>query len=73
MSMYFTAEDWAAANAKWEAEQIAANNNLSDYEDSDYYDDLGNSVPWGLYDAGGHIFPDRLADFIDYKKQKDFE
>jgi hypothetical protein len=40
---------------------------LSDDDfNTDYYDDLGNTSPGGIYDAGGHIIGERFADFADF-------
>lgn len=41
---------------------------LDEFDDA--YDSHGNCVPGGIYDAGGHIIPDRYADLVDYMQDK---
>lgn len=37
-----------------------------DYDIDDSYDSRGAVTPGGLYDAGGHVIPDRWADLCDF-------
>jgi hypothetical protein len=39
-------------------------------DDLDTYDSEGNVKPGGLYDVGGHIIASRLADYIDYARER---
>lgn len=32
----------------------------------DYYDDRGKRSSGGLYDAGGHVIPERYLDYADF-------
>jgi hypothetical protein len=41
-----------------------------DDDELDTYDNDGNVKPGGLYDAGGHIIASRLADYIDYARER---
>lgn len=55
MSMYSTKEEFEEAMEAWLEE---------DFDDT--YDAEGNSVPGGLFDAGGHPIPERFADYADW-------
>lgn len=39
-------------------------------DDLDTYDNEGNVTPSGLYDAGGHVIASRMADYIDYARER---
>lgn len=53
--MYSSREDFETAMESW----------LESGSD-DFYDSAGNTTPGGLFDAGGHPIPERVADYADW-------
>ena len=44
---------------------------FDDFEDGDdYYDEHGNCSAGGMYDAGGHLIPERWADYADMLRDR---
>lgn len=41
----------------------------SDFDEEDTYDSQGNHCPGGMYDAGGHLIPERWADYADWVRE----
>ena len=58
MSMFATRAEYEKALEKWLDDQAGV--------PEDFYDEDGNLSEGGIYDAGGHMIDDRIADFVDF-------
>ena len=64
-SSYHSNEEWEIAMEKWLEQQIAEDIDLLDLEE-EWYDSYGNISASGAFDAGGHYYAERDADYADY-------